>query len=75
MQRLSEKSADTVDLAQGDDPTTLEPTVTAPGESAHAVSRAPSSSQSTPPSTIQVPLEKVQKLEAKVDTFLLHIQP
>lgn len=55
LQALSENLEDTVELVQGDDPATSEPVDTTLAEFAHAASRAPSSSRSTPPPATLVP--------------------
>ena len=55
---LSENLADTVELAQVADPSTLEPTETTSAESAHGTFRGPSSSRSTPSPTTLVAIAK-----------------
>uniref|UniRef100_M1DCH5 Integrase core domain containing protein n=1 Tax=Solanum tuberosum TaxID=4113 RepID=M1DCH5_SOLTU len=61
--------ADTVGQAHGSDPIIPDNTDTIPASSSQAASRAPSSSQSTPPlGVVVVPLARVQKLEAQMAT-------
>lgn len=59
---LSYNLLDTIELAQGIDLFTSEPTDTTPAELAHATSRAPIYSRSTEPSVELVPLMRVHKL-------------
>ena len=59
LQPLSENLVDTVELAQGADLATLEPTNTTPTDSAPGTNRAPSSFRSMPPSAALVPLSRV----------------
>lgn len=73
LQSLSENLANTIELDQGGDPSTSEPTVTTPVKSAHGTSRAHNSSWSTPPSTTLVPIARVQKLESLMANLLHHI--
>ena len=56
MHPLSENLADTVELAEGADLATSEPFDTTPSDSSYVSNRAQSSSHSTPPSKVLVPL-------------------
>uniref|UniRef100_M1DUJ2 Singapore isolate B (sub-type 7) whole genome shotgun sequence assembly, scaffold_7 n=1 Tax=Solanum tuberosum TaxID=4113 RepID=M1DUJ2_SOLTU len=68
--------ADSVEQAQGGDPSIPDHTDTVPVSSSQAASIAPSSSRSTPQIGVTVvPLARVQKLEAQMVTLLHHIQP
>ncbi|TMX03847.1 hypothetical protein EJD97_013573 [Solanum chilense] len=71
---LGENLADTVEQAQAASQATFEPTNTTTVESISGGSTATSSYHSTP-STILVPLARVQKLESQMSTLLHHIQP
>ena len=75
LQPLNENLADTLKLAQGDVPSTLEPTMTTSAESIHVTSRAPKSTRSTPPPATLVSIARVQKLEDYMATLLHHTQP
>ena len=75
MQPLIKNLVDTLELDEGADPATSEPTDTTPAESAPGTSRAPDSSRSTPPSAALVPNSRVQKLDAQMVALLHHIQP
>lgn len=56
---LSENLGDMVELSQGDYPATSDPMETTLVESAHSMSRSPSSSRSTPPSASLVLISRV----------------
>uniref|UniRef100_M1CNU5 Integrase core domain containing protein n=1 Tax=Solanum tuberosum TaxID=4113 RepID=M1CNU5_SOLTU len=68
---------DAVEQMQGDDPARPAHNDDTPVSSSQAISLAPSLSRATPPSGDNViPLARVQKLEAQMDTLLLyHIKP
>lgn len=74
LQSLGENLADTVEQAQGADHATPEPTDTTQAESSPGTSSMPSSSRSTPPKAVLVPIARIQKLEAQMSTLLHHMK-
>lgn len=70
---FGENFANTVEQAQGDDPSIPEHADPTPTSSTHAASRAPDSFRSTSPAEAAISLAKVQKLEAQMATLLHHI--
>ena len=74
VQPLGENLADTVEKTSDDNQSILEPIGTTPVESIRDTSTAPSSSRSTTSATL-VPIARIQKLEAYMDTLLHHIHP
>lgn len=66
---------ETVELANGADCATFELAGTTPTDSSHASSKGPSSSGSTPPSALLIPLARVLMFEAQISTLLYHMQP
>ena len=74
VQLLSENLAATIEQAKVDNLDKSELTGTTPVESIPGASTASRSSRSTPSATM-VPLARVNKLEAQMDTLLHHILP
>uniref|UniRef100_M1DTP8 Integrase core domain containing protein n=1 Tax=Solanum tuberosum TaxID=4113 RepID=M1DTP8_SOLTU len=73
---LGSDLVDVVELMQGDEPAPPAHTDNAPASFSQAASQAPSSSRATPPSVDNViPLVRVQKLEAQMETLMHHIKP
>lgn len=74
MPLLSENLVEMVELAQGADCYTSNLDDTTLANSSHASKRVPSSSRSTPPSALLIPLAPVQKFEAQMATLVHHMQ-